>query len=350
MMLIQKTRALALGLLALFCLGGCASYTDLSPGSSIPVEGSPVVSSQEISVEPFVDSEPPSLDYRVGPGDVLYVNVNGLPEMGSPVMQSTSKVQGNRIDGSGNIHLPLVGTVQVAGQTLSEVEATLKTVFSLYINDPWVLVEVATYKSQPLYLIGQFRQSGTLYMDRPLTLLQGISEGGGLLDTANLSSARLVRGKQTLAVDLFALLNGGDQSQNVWLQPGDTIYVPDEKNLNVFVFGAVDKPGPVPMPNGHLTLPQALASADLDEIRGNARYIRIIRSHSAIKGELLVVDLDATLRGNAMPFVLKEGDIVYVPRGSVGNWNEAIEEILPSLQVLSAMLTPFVQIEYLRDN
>jgi polysaccharide export outer membrane protein len=350
MKLNLHVRDAIVGVIALFLMGGCASYTDLSPGSSMPVEGSPVISSQEINVQPFVDVVPPSLDYRVGPGDVLYVNVNGVQEMGSPAMQSASKIQGNRIDGSGNIHLPLVGSVHIAGQTLSEVETTLKAVYSIYLNDPWILVEVATYKSQPLYLIGQFRQSGTLYMDRPLTLLQGISEGGGLLDTANLSSARLVRGKQTLAVDLFALLNGGDQSQNVWLQPGDTIYVPDEKNLNVFVFGAVDKPGPVPMPNGRLTLPQALASADLDEIRGNVGYIRIIRSHSAIKGELLVVDLDATLRGNAMPFVLKEGDIVYVPRGSVGNWNEAIEEILPSLQVISAMLSPFVQIEYLRDN
>ncbi|PLY03345.1 MAG: hypothetical protein C0623_01705 [Desulfuromonas sp.] len=187
-------------------------------------------------------------------------------------------------------------------------------------------------------------------MDRPLTLLQGISEGGGLLDTANLSSARLVRGKQTMPVDLFALLNGGDQSQNVWLQPGDTIYVPDEKNLNVFVFGAVKKPGPVAMPNGQLTLPQALASAGINDIRGAVEYIRVIRSHSAIRGELLVVDLEAMLRGRALPFVLQEGDIIYVPRSRVGNWNEAIEEVLPSLQIVSAMLSPFVQIQYLRDN
>jgi len=350
MKLIQTIRALALISLVVLIPGGCASYKDLSPGTSIPVEGAPVVSSQEVNAEPFVDSQPPSLDYRVGPGDVLFINVNGVPEMGSPVMPSTSKIQGNRIDGSGNLHLPLVGSVHVDGQTLSEVETTLKAVYAIYMNDPWIVVEVATYKSQPLYLIGQFRQSGTLYMDRPLTLLQGISEGGGLLDTANLSSARLVRGKQTLAVDLYALLNGGDQSQNIWLQSGDTIYVPDEKNLNVFVFGAVHKPGPVPMPNGQLTLPQALASAGIDEIRGLTGYVRIIRSHSAIKGELLVVDLEATLRGNAMPFLLKEGDIIYVPRSRVGNWNEAIEELLPSLQVISALLSPFVQIEYLRNN
>ncbi|PLX74768.1 MAG: sugar transporter [Desulfuromonas sp.] len=331
-------------------LVGCSSYTDLPAGTVLSVEDTPVISSEVINVEPIVADEKPAHDYRVGSGDVLYVNVQGVPEMGSPVMNSSSKIQGNRIDGEGNIHLPLVGSVHIAGQTVSEVEATLRTVFSLYLNEPWVVVEVAEYHSQPIYLIGQFRNSGTVYMERPLTLLQGISEGGGLLDTANLSSARLVRGDKTMPVDLYALLNGGSSSQNVWLQSGDTIYVPDDKNLNVFVFGAVDRPGPVSMPNGQLTLPQALASAEIDDIRGHGRYIRIIRSHSPVRGELLVVDLDATLRGRALPFVLKEGDIVYVPRSKVGNWNEAIEEILPSLQLVSAMLAPFVQIEYLSDN
>ena len=346
----DQYKAAVCAVLFLVFLAGCASYTDLTAGTSIPIEASPVVSSEQVNVAPFVDSEIPSADYRVGPGDILYVNVQGVPEMGSPVTASASKIQGNRIDGAGNIHLPLVGSVNVTGLTLSEVEMTLKTVFSLYLNEPWIIVEVAEYKSQPLYLIGQFRNSGTIYMDRPLTLLQGVSEGGGLLDTANLSSARLVRGQDTMPVDLYALLNGGDSSQNIWLQPGDTIYVPDEKNLNVFVFGAVKKPGPVPMPNGHLTLPQALASAQYNDIRGHGGYIRIIRSHSAVRGELLVVDMDATLGGRKLPFVLQEGDIVYVPRSKIGNWNEAIEEILPSLQAISAMLNPFVQIQYLKDN
>ncbi len=350
MTLFTFGRMFFLSALGCSLLAGCASYTELRPGTSLPVEGAPVISRHEVQVEPFVAGDPPSLDYRVGAGDVLYVNVQGVAVMGSPVHPASSRVQGTRIDGAGNLHLPLVGTVNVAGLTLSEVETTLKAVFSLYLNEPWIVVEVAEYRSQPLYLIGQFREAGTIYMDRPLTLLQGISEGGGLLDTANLSSARLMRGRQTVPVDLFALFNGGDPSQNVWLQPGDTIYVPDEKNLNVFVFGAVDKPGPVPMPNGQLTLPQALSAAQIDDIRGHIEYVRIIRSHSVVKGELLVVDLDAILRGKKLPFMLKEGDIIYVPRSRVGNWNEAIEEMLPSLQAISAMLNPFVQIQYLEDN
>jgi polysaccharide export outer membrane protein len=48
--------------------------------------------------------------------------------------------------------------------------------------------------------------------------------------------------------------------------------------------------------------------------------------------------------------MLREGDIVYVPKSGVGTWNEALAEILPSLQAISAILQPFVQIKFLGDN
>ena len=326
---------------------GCTVYTDLPAGTRKEVSGSAVIEQESVAVPAFVDVTPPSEDYLVGPGDVLFVVVQAQPDMGSPVLASAHRVQGNRIDGLGRIHLPMVGSVQVGGMSISEVSDQLKRAYSSYVQEPWVVVEVAEFRSQPLYLIGQFREAGTIYMERPLTLLQGLSEGGGLLDTANLRSARLIREQQTMPVDLMALLEGGDPQQNVWLHPGDTIYVPDDKNQNVFVFGGVGRPGPVVMPNGYLTLGQALASAQFDDIRGHSGFVRIVRSYSPTRGELLVVDFEAIVNGEALPFPLMKGDILYVPRSKVGNWNEAISEILPSLQLISALLEPFVQITYL---
>jgi len=153
-----------------------------------------------------------------------------------------------------------------------------------------------------------------------------------------------------MPVDIYQLLRQGDALQNRWLQPGDTLYVPDDKNQNVFVLGAVEKSGPVPMPNGRLTLAQALSTAGINGARHNQKNLRIIRSHSATRGELIVLDLEPVLRGEVMPYPLLEGDIIYVPRSAVGNWNQTLQEILPTLQTLSAVLQPFVQIQYLRDR
>ncbi|HEY5496862.1 MAG TPA: polysaccharide biosynthesis/export family protein, partial [Syntrophales bacterium] len=256
---------------------------------------------------------------------------------------------GCRVDGSGNIQLPFVGTVHVWGMTLLEIQSRLLAIYPKYLNDPWVIVDVKDYRSYPLYLLGQFRNSGTFYMDRPLNLLQGIALGSGYDNTADLSAARLIREKRTMPVDIYDLLTNGDQRQNVWLKSGDTIYIPDNKNRQVFIFGAVKKPGPLSIPSGGLSLTQAIASAELRDTGYDLNYVRIIRSHSATRGELMVVDFDMIMRGDALPLALRNGDIVYVPKSNLGNWNDAISEILPSLQAFGAILAPFVQIKYLNQ-
>ncbi|MBN1932936.1 MAG: polysaccharide biosynthesis/export family protein [Desulfobacterales bacterium] len=336
-------------------LGGCASYTDLKPGTVKAVSDihkSAVLERQAVSVSPYQEKNQPPADYLVGPGDVLFVNVNGEPKLGSPIPIGNSNwgVHGSRVDGTGYIHLPLIGSIPVAGLSISVIEEKLKDQFRHYVQNPWVVIEVSEFKSQPLYLLGQFNAPGTYYMDRPLKLLEGVSLAKGLKDAANLSGARLIRTEKTIPVDLYRILQQGEIDQNIWLQPGDTIFIPDNKNQNVFVFGAVQKPGSVTMPDGRLNLAQALAVAGLNGAGDNEEHIRIIRSFSATRGELIVVDMRQILKGYTLPFNLVEGDIIYVPRSGVGNWNQAIKEILPSLQLVSTILQPFVQIKFLTDD
>lgn len=345
-----------------FCLilAGCAAYRDLSPGSvkTIPIgkaAESSVVAEETVTVLPL-DEQTPSPEYIIGQGDVLFINVSGKPEFSS-LNSHTSYSQlgniqapsGSRVDGNGNIQMPYLGTVHVGGLTLPQAQQHILDVAKKYINDPWVVVEIGEHKSHPLYLLGQFRNSGTYYMDRPLNLLQGIALGNGYDINADITSARLIRNNKTAPVDINALLTRGDQRHNVWLKPGDTIYIPDNKNRLVFVFGAVKKSGPVSIPSAGLTLAQAVATAELRDTGHDFRYIRIIRSLSATRGELMVVDFEKILRGEAMPLLLQQGDIVYVPKSGIGNWNDAIQEILPSLQAFSALLQPFVSIKYLSD-
>lgn len=335
-------------LLTLSLMSGCTAYRDL-PAGTVREIGSPVVSSEPVSV-PALPVEPsPSREYLVGPGDVLLVNVNGRPEFSAIAPGGTSKVQGSRVDGSGSVHLPLLGNVPVAGLSLTQIEQKLTEQLKKYLQNPWVVVEVAEYKSLPLYLLGQFKGSGTFYMDRPLTLVQGLALGNGFDSSANLKGARLTREGKILPVDLYDLLQNGDARHNVWLKGGDTIYIPDNRNRLVFIFGAVKKPGAVTMPPGGLNLAQAIASAELRDIGFDFRHVRIIRSHSATRGELLVVDYDQVLRGEALPIQLAEGDIIYVPKSRFGNWNDAIAEMLPSLQAVSAILQPFVSIKFLSE-
>lgn len=339
--------------LLLTLVSGCAGYVDLPAGTVKPISGwldSAVVEKQEVSVPEQPVEPPPSKDYLIGANDVLYINIEGRPEFMVAPITGNSKIQGSRVDGNGNIQLPIAGAVHVAGLTVSGAQAKIRETLRTYLKDPWVVVEIAEYKSHPLYLLGQFRAPGTVYMDRPLNLAQGIALGNGFDITADLRGARLNRGNRTLPVDVYDLLVNGNVKQNAWLQAGDTIFIPDNRNSQVFIFGAVKKPGPVTMLQGGLNLAQAIGSAELRDTGYDFTHIRIIRSLSATHGELIVVDFDRILRGEAMPFPLMAGDIVYVPRSHLGRWNDAIAEILPSLQAISAVLQPFVNIKYLTRN
>jgi polysaccharide export outer membrane protein len=334
-------------------LAGCAGYVDLPDGTVKNIgcnTSSAIVEKQSVSVTAIEQKAPPSADYIIGLNDVLFIDINGKPEFMIVTPNNSGKVQGSRVDGKGNVHVPLVGAVHVAGLTVSEAQERIRQNLSKYLKEPWVVVEVAEYRAHPVYLLGQFKTPGTYYLDRPLTLVQGIAMGNGFDTDAYLRGARLNRNNRIVPVDIYDLLLNGSPSQNIWLQAGDTIFIPDNKNLQVFVFGAVKKPGPVLMQQGGLNLAQAIGSAELRDTGYDFRHIRIIRSLSTTRGELLVVDFDKILRGEALPLPLMAGDIVYVPRSNIGAWNDALNEILPSLQAISAILQPFVQIEYLRRS
>lgn len=341
------------GTVLLLLMAGCAStYRDIPSGTRLQISdesASALVERQEVIVSLPLPEAQPAADYRIGAGDVLFININGKAEFQNIPQAGSSKISGSRVDGSGRVAIPLVGYVPVAGLTLPEAQKKVRESLLFYLKDPWVVIEVAEYKSLPVYLLGSFKAPGIYYLDRPLNLLQGISLGGGFDPNANLRGARLSRNGKVQPVDIYALLTNGDQRQNVWLRTGDTVYLPDKSLQQVFVFGAVKKPGPVPMLNSQLNLAQAVAAVELRDTGYDLGHIRIIRSLSTTRGELLVVDFDRVMRGQALPFSLQEGDIVYVPRSSLGSWNDAIAEILPSLQAVSAMLQPFVSIKYLSD-
>ncbi len=326
-------------------ISSCA--TSREPEKEALTSTSPVIESQIVEVEEKVDTTPPFIDYTVGPGDVLFVNVSGKSEFSSVLSPGQASLKGSRVDGNGKIHLPLVGSVRVSGRTVEQLQKELKEKYSHYIKEPWVIVEITEYKSKPIYLLGQFKNPGVYYIDRPTNVIQAIAYGNGLSPSANLRGARILRDEKLLPVDIYDLLMHGDITQNIWLDAGDSIYAPDSKDQSVFVLGLVNKSGPVDMINGKLTLLQALAEAQFDEKASYSSDIRIIRSHSPTKGELIVVDLDKILSGQSGLFPLMEGDIIYVAHSSIGNWNKALNEILPSLQTVSAILQPFVQIKYL---
>ena len=83
----------------------------------------------------------------------------------------------------------------------------------------------------------------------------------------------------------------------------------------------------------------------------NAKFsqIRVIRAHGA-SAEFFVIDASLIMQGKATPFDLVPGDIVFVPPTLIATWNEALAQLIPSLEAVSLSLQPFVSIRYLQTT
>jgi polysaccharide biosynthesis/export protein len=299
--------------------------------------------------------------YRVGPGDTLLVAVYGHPELSiapyagiGSVTAERSRLSGLAIDNDGTIQFPLIGTVQVAGKTSAELRTFLESELVTYVKDPKVTVQVVFTGSIRYYMLGQFTQPGLKYSDRPLRLLEALSLGGSVeLEKASLRSAYVARKGKRLPINFYRLIREGDLTQDIRLRTGDVVLVPDNTNERAYVFGGAGgsnpKGGTVSFVNGRLTLLQALAQVGFgttEQVQGKLSETYVIRSE-ADRGELFVVDAERLLRGEAANFELAPGDVVYVPPTWVTSWNQVLSQLLPTLQTISGVLAPFVQIKYL---
>jgi polysaccharide export outer membrane protein len=159
-----------------------------------------------------------------------------------------------------------------------------------------------------------------------------------------------------LPINFQRLLRNGDLRHNIRLRTGDVVFVPDNAGDQAFVFGGVVGErtglGTVQFVHGSLDILQALAQAGFgfrERSQGLLSETRVIRSEGD-RGVLFIVDVERILEGEAATFHLMPGDIIFVPTTALTNWNNALNQILPTLQTVSGLLTPFVQIKYLQQK
>jgi polysaccharide export outer membrane protein len=158
-------------------------------------------------------------DYVIGEGDVLQINV--WKELDVPNVQVRT---------DGRITMPLIKDVSVAGLTLPQAEKLITDQLSNLINMPDVTVILASMHSKRIYFIGQVKTQAPIAYAYRMTVMQAISEAGGLTDYAKRKKIYVIRsenGRQyKLPFDYDAVLKGQHMELNIPLLPGDTVVVP----------------------------------------------------------------------------------------------------------------------------
>lgn len=290
----------------------------------------------------------PYTQYRVGPRDILNITVWDHPELTIPAGEFRSaESAGNVVGEDGTFFYPYVGVVQAADRTVEDIREELTVKLSKYIEFVQLDVRVASYRSQRVYVVGEVTNPGIqLVKDIPLTVLEAINNAGGVTSEADLRNIILTRNDKTYSINLLSLYEGGDVTQNVLLQHGDVLNVPDSALNKVFVLGetnhfvaggAIGRSRSLVMNKARMTLTEALSEAGgFDQETSDPARIFVFRGGLG-KPEIYHLDAkspDALLLADRFP--LQPRDVIYVDRAEGIRWNQIIGQIQPTINLLNA--------------
>lgn len=159
--------------------------------------------------------------YIIGPGDLLAINVLHEPDVSQKVPV--------RMDGK--ISMPLIGEVQASGLVPGALQANIAQKLRDYIKDAEVTVVVEEIKSHQFSVMGEVEHPGSFPLVKTTRVMDGLAQAGGFRDFAKVTKIRVLRRTPqgttiTLPFNYKEVSKGKDSSQNVELQPNDTIIVP----------------------------------------------------------------------------------------------------------------------------
>jgi polysaccharide export outer membrane protein len=257
---------------------GVAQAQVNQPAAAVP----PVVT----PTGPLVAGEGTSGAYVLGRDDVVAVGLLGRNDFGGRV----------RVQADGTIQLPLVGKIVAADHTAAELSETIRKALQTggYYADPIVDVEVVSYASRYVVVLGNVGSAGLVPINRPYRMSEILARVGGVREGA--ADYVIVRGADGSEKHLYVRdIAAGDSSKDPYVTPGDKIYAPNADLY--YVYGQVHSPGMFPLTND-MTVRMAIAKAGGTTESGSDKSVQVTRGGKTIK-------LDAAAKVQA-------GDVLYI--------------------------------------
>src|SRR5215469_2394143 len=306
-------------------------------GHVLPLFGQSLFAQPPSTFAPVDLMQVPS-DYVIGPGDELKINLWG-------------QVQGNlraEVDRSGQIYIPRVGQVAVAGIHYGELESSLRAEISKIFKNFNLTVNMGRLRTIQVFVVGEARSPGTYTISSLSSLVNAIFASGGPAPQGSLRHIQVRRDGTTISdFDFYDLLIKGDKSKDVQLQSGDILYIPHVGPL-VAISGSVNTPGIYEVKDSSTLNDLVEIAGDLSTVADTNKITidRFVEHHAR---QTLEFPYDAQSRAES----LKDGDIVrvfsIVPRfvdtvtlrGNVANpgrypWKPGmrIRDLIPDSQAL----------------
>jgi protein involved in polysaccharide export with SLBB domain len=271
-------------------------FVAASTGQMLPIYGASLFHRVPSTFSPY-DLAPASPNYVIQPDDELRIRIWGQ-----------INYSGNlQVDRSGNIYLPQVGAVHVAGQPFSSLDQHMRQAVGRIFRNYDLSVDLGRIRSMQVYIAGQARRPGVYTVSALSTLVDALFASGGPSPQGSLRHILLKRAGKTIAdFDLYELLVHGDKSQDVQLLPEDVLYIPPA-GPQVAIVGSIRTPGIYELRDGD-TIGNLIDMAGKTSALASDQHISVERIADQQYRQAMEVAFDKT--GLATP--LMDGDLLRV--------------------------------------
>ena len=246
----------------------------------------------------------------IGPGDEVDITVYGAPDLSGHA----------RVNADGNISMPLIGYVRLAGLSSSEAEAAIENQLhqNNIVNDPQVSVYVKDYTSSGISVSGEVARPGFYSALGPHRLFDVLQAAGGPTDKAD--NKVVISHRDQDPKDATTLTISKDPAEmaanNVVLRPGDTVVVP--KAGIIYVLGEVNRPGGFVLNStGGITVLEVVAVAGGPTHVASPGKTRLLRRTENGGFQEQQIDVKKLLRGKAHDVPVRDQDILFIPSSAI---------------------------------
>jgi protein involved in polysaccharide export with SLBB domain len=262
----------------------------------LPIFGADLFRSVPSTFAPL-DNAPVPADYVIGPDDLVRLRVWGQANVNANL----------RVDRSGNIFVPQVGSVQVAGLKFGDLDQALREALGKIYRNFDLSVQLGQIRAIQIYITGEARRPGLYTVSSLSTLVDALFSSGGPSVQGSMRHIELRRGGAVTATfDLYRLLISGDKSKDTKLQSSDVIFIPSVGS-EVGVLGSVRRPAIYELLPGDTVADVLKYASNLTALASDARA-SLERNVERSGREAMEVRLDAA--GMATP--MADGDILHV--------------------------------------
>lgn len=269
--------------------------------------------------------------YKMNSGDEIEIRVYGHEDLGMLT----------KIGPDGMIGFAFMGQIRLNGLTISEGAETIRAGLEPYVKNPVVSITLKTIQGENVTIAGACKNPGVYGISNTTRLADLYAMAGSSadrlfhgvnVDIADLDNSMIVRNGEILPVDFQKAIKSADPLNNVRLRRGDYVFIAQSMESSVTVCGEIKNPQKRLYEHG-MGLIETLTAAGwmLESHWKNVIIIRDGLSHP----KMYKVDVDGILAGKRRNISLKAGDIVYVPRDDLAEYNVFVRKLLPTAQLIN---------------